>query len=350
MSELIIPQRITHALGRVPVNSGSGSSDSPFLISPQPMSLTRRFVCQSKSVGAAGSPVRPLLRVVRSSLAPQFICVQSASPTFSTHLSIQYFRVKSLSRSNMAGPAYLKIWTTVLHNSKLLPMTLSERGFYLWLLVMCKEQRDDGQVWVRSWSDLGSKCACQGRTACKIVAKLQQVRLLSYTVNDQGTIAIEIPNYKEWQNLEVSEVLQKTRQNAHGVQSSSQNAQQQSRAEQSRAEQSNTKSGKPDDSIPYSEIISDLNGVLGTKYRDKTEETRQGIRRWWKQGFKLEDFKAVHRIKKQEWEGTDQAVYLRPSTLYGPKFENYLNQGSAKKTDKKLIGEKDYGPAGERPF
>lgn len=84
------------------------------------------------------------------------------------------------------------------------------------------------------------------------------------------------------------------------------------------------------DKIPYSEIISDLNEVLGTKYRDKTEETRQAIRRWWKQGFQLEDFKAVHRIKKEEWGGTEQAVYLRPSTLYGPKFENYLNQGLAK--------------------
>jgi len=83
------------------------------------------------------------------------------------------------------------------------------------------------------------------------------------------------------------------------------------------------------DKIPYLEIISDLNEVLGTKYRDKTEETRQGIRRWWKQGFRIKDFKAVHRIKKEEWEGTEQAVYLRPSTLYGPKFENYLNQGLA---------------------
>jgi len=62
---------------------------------------------------------------------------------------------------------------------------------------------------------------------------LQEVRLLSYTVDERGTIAIEIPNYKEWQGLEVADVLQKRRQNANGVHNSSQNAQQQSRAEQS---------------------------------------------------------------------------------------------------------------------
>lgn len=137
--------------------------------------------------------------------------------------------------ARMAGPAYLKIWTTVLHNGKLLPLTLSERGFYLWLLVMCKEQRDDGQVWARSWSALGSTCACSVHTACKITNKLQQACLLSYTVDDRGTIAIEIPNYKEWQGLEVADVLQKTRQNAQSVQSTSQTARQQSIAEQSRA-------------------------------------------------------------------------------------------------------------------
>lgn len=42
MLEIIIPQRITHALGRVPVNAGSGFLfERPFPISPQPMSFGR---------------------------------------------------------------------------------------------------------------------------------------------------------------------------------------------------------------------------------------------------------------------------------------------------------------------
>jgi len=134
----------------------------------------------------------------------------------------------------MAGPAYLKIWTTVLHNGKLLPLTLSERGFYLWLLVMCKEQRDDGRVFCRSYAALGQNCGCDLRTARKILGKLSEVCLLKYTVVDGGMIVIEIPNYKEWQELEIKEVLQKTRQNAETVHSTTQTPQQQSRAEQSK--------------------------------------------------------------------------------------------------------------------
>ena len=30
--------------------------------------------------------------------------------------------------------------------------------------------------------------------------------------------------------------------------------------------------------------------------------------------------------KAKEWMGTDMEKYLRPETLFGSKFENYLNQ------------------------
>ena len=191
-------------------------------------------MCQSRNVGAVALPIPRLLRVAKSNQVPQSIYVQFVSPTYSTRLSIRSFVASGLSRNKMAGPAYLKIWTTVLHNSKLLPLTLSERGFYLWLLVMCKEQRDDGQVFCRSYAALGQNCGCDLRTARKILGKLSQVCLLTHTVDEGGMIVIEIPNYKEWQELEVKEVLQKTRQNAETLHSTTQNTQQQSRAEQSR--------------------------------------------------------------------------------------------------------------------
>ena len=46
-------------------------------------------------------------------------------------------------------------------------------------------------------------------------------------------------------------------------------------------------------------------------------------------GATLEDFKTVHRKKVAEWRGTDMAKYIRPSTLYGSKFDEYLNQAEA---------------------
>lgn len=46
-----------------------------------------------------------------------------------------------------------------------------------------------------------------------------------------------------------------------------------------------------------------------------------------KEGYKLEDFKAVITFKCDEWRGTNQEQYLQPSTLFSPgHFPNYLNQ------------------------
>jgi uncharacterized phage protein (TIGR02220 family) len=50
-------------------------------------------------------------------------------------------------------------------------------------------------------------------------------------------------------------------------------------------------------------------------------------------GYHLEDFKYVIDVKYKEWKGTKFEIYLRPSTLFGNKFESYLN---AKREDTKI--------------
>lgn len=76
----------------------------------------------------------------------------------------------------------------------------------------------------------------------------------------------------------------------------------------------------------YTEIISHLNSVLNKNYKATTESTVKLIKAKLKQGFTLEDFQKVHIVKFAEWNGTDMQKYLRPETLYGTKFESYLNQ------------------------
>lgn len=75
------------------------------------------------------------------------------------------------------------------------------------------------------------------------------------------------------------------------------------------------------------DIISDLNFVLGTSYKPSSSKTQELINVRVKEGFTLEDFKIVHRKMLLAW-GTDEKMirYLRPITLYSPKFEGYLNQ------------------------
>ena len=92
----------------------------------------------------------------------------------------------------------------------------------------------------------------------------------------------------------------------------------------------NTMSDKSDDVIPYSEIISYLNEKTGRSFRT-TEAHKRFIKARWNEDYKLDDFKKVVYNKVADWtgktiNGQPAEKYLQPSTLFGTKFDNYLNQ------------------------
>lgn len=72
-------------------------------------------------------------------------------------------------------------------------------------------------------------------------------------------------------------------------------------------------------------IIAYLNEKAGTKFRSTSHSTQALIRARLEEGFDVIDFETVIDKKCAEWIGTDFAQYLRPSTLFGIKFESYLN-------------------------
>ena len=80
------------------------------------------------------------------------------------------------------------------------------------------------------------------------------------------------------------------------------------------------------DSIPYTEIIEYLNMRTGHQYKASVNKNRTLIHARWMEGFRLEDFKEVIDKKAMEWIGSKMEQYLRPETLFGTKFEGYLNQ------------------------
>lgn len=88
----------------------------------------------------------------------------------------------------------------------------------------------------------------------------------------------------------------------------------------------NNMSSRLDNAFPFAEIISYLNECCGTKYKASTKATQKHIKARMNEGFTLDDFKRVIDIKRAEWIGTDMEKYLRPETLFGTKFESYLNQ------------------------
>lgn len=78
-------------------------------------------------------------------------------------------------------------------------------------------------------------------------------------------------------------------------------------------------------------IIGYLNKVAGTSFRSSTEATKKHINARLTEKFTVDNFKTVIDKKVKEWKDTDFAKYIRPETLFGNKFESYLNQPDEKK-------------------
>ena len=89
-------------------------------------------------------------------------------------------------------------------------------------------------------------------------------------------------------------------------------------------------------------IIDYLNMVCGTNYKSSTPKTRKQIKARMSEGFSEKDFYTVIDKKSKEWFGTDMEKYLRPETLFGTKFESYLNQNIVDNQQKQKTGSIDW--------
>ena len=87
---------------------------------------------------------------------------------------------------------------------------------------------------------------------------------------------------------------------------------------------------KEKDNNIYSLVIDYLNSKANTKFRASTKNTQSYINARVREGYKLEDFIIVIDTKCDNWLGTEWERYLRPATLFGTKFENYLNEANKK--------------------
>ncbi|WP_270892737.1 phage replisome organizer N-terminal domain-containing protein [Staphylococcus saprophyticus] len=77
---------------------------------------------------------------------------------------------------------------------------------------------------------------------------------------------------------------------------------------------------------PYKNVIDYLNQKTGKHYKATTRKTKDLIKARCNEKFNEQDFKTVIDNKVTEWQGTSMEKYLRPETLFGTKFESYLNQ------------------------
>ncbi len=97
-------------------------------------------------------------------------------------------------------------------------------------------------------------------------------------------------------------------------------------ADKQNLRESNT-SSKPDTNTDIKYIVEYLNEKTGKSFKANTSATQKHIKARLAEGFTVEDFKKVIDNQCAKWKGNNWDQYLRPSTLFGTKFENYLNSG-----------------------
>ena len=96
-----------------------------------------------------------------------------------------------------------------------------------------------------------------------------------------------------------------------------------------------------------SNIINYLNLKVGVTYKSSNTKTIKLIKARLREGFTFDDFKTVIDKKVKAWKGTIFEQYLTPFTLFGDKFEVYLNQKivkqEARKNNNSYENKKSYG-------
>ena len=78
-------------------------------------------------------------------------------------------------------------------------------------------------------------------------------------------------------------------------------------------------------------VIDKLNEVCGTSYKASSQNTQRHLLARIREGYTLDHFTKVILSKHKEWACDDKfSKYLRPQTLFGTKFESYLQSISVK--------------------
>jgi uncharacterized phage protein (TIGR02220 family) len=86
-------------------------------------------------------------------------------------------------------------------------------------------------------------------------------------------------------------------------------------------------------------IITELNTVTGRNFRN-TDANMKHIRARLREGFTPDDFDAVITFKNAQWSArADMKAYLRPETLFGAKFDAYLQEARQAQAARPVVEE-----------
>lgn len=177
------------------------------------------------------------------------------------------------------------------------------------------------------WRDIKKYTGLGDSSISKAIGKLKKRNIIKTSKKESKTTITYKINSKigTWKTLHFWKDFTKVKQNTSLLESVPYkiNKNIYSREDE---EKKDKKTQKPK-SIPYAKIISRLNEKTGKQFKPTTKETRRAINARWNEGFRLDDFNRVIDIKSLKWKKDAKMVdFLRPQTLFGTKFEAYLNE------------------------
>lgn len=161
------------------------------------------------------------------------------------------------------------------------------------------------------------------RSAMKVFVELNMIEIF-----DDKTIFMAEVQKLIGSETAGAERVRKHRQNQRLLQSNTEETKSNTEKEIEKEKETELKKEKKE---IFAAVISRLNEKAGTAYRASSKATQGHINARLTEGYTLEDFFTVIDKKCAEWKGTNMEMYLRPETLFGSKFESYLNAPASRR-------------------
>lgn len=265
----------------------------------------------------------------------------------------------------MADVKWIKITTDMFDNRKIkhlrkLPDGNSIVLIWVMLLTLAGRCNSGGMIFLTenipyTTKMLSDELDFEETTVQLALKALEQLGM----IQTNGTGFLAIAGWEEHQNIEGMEKLKESKRLAQARWRAKQKALtdtstvdstvESTKIESDNAEEDKEKEGEKE-SI-YTAVVDYLNQKAGTKYRASSAKTKTLIHARAADGFTLTDFQTVINKKCAEWIGTEWEKFLRPETLFGTKFESYLNaRQKASGGPKAQINREDYDNGDQLPW
>lgn len=259
----------------------------------------------------------------------------------------------------MADVKWIKITTDIFDDEKILlieSLPEADSIIVIWFKLLCLAGKmNNSGVFI-----MNDKIAYTDKMLAAIFRRKEAtVQMALKTFEQFGMVeivdgVITIPNWNKHQSLDAlekkreyqKELMRKRREEQKRLCEANRDTN--SDANVSRLDKEREEDKEREGEPIYSAVIDYLNEKAGTKYRASTAKTKSLIHARIAEGFTIEDFKTVIDKKCAEWIGTEWEKFLRPETLFGTKFESYLNSKNRKDGYNATSGGTDTAAAAQR--